>query len=106
MKLGVLFMVILLSGCASKKLQNPRIPSGNITSAESDLILDEINSLQGEAKECKKRYIKNYQRSLYEYCKDTDGGKGIGGGCEHEAYAWSITSSVLKSALESCKSIT
>ncbi len=88
---------------ANEDLENPRIPHGEFTEDENSQILEKVNALKGTNEECLNTFISDYQRSLYDYCEATNGGENIGGGCAHVAYAWSVTSSVLEQALNSCK---
>ena len=81
---------------------DPTIPTGNYTPEREDEVRAQFNSMQGDLKQCGYTYIRDYQKSLYEYCTSTDGGKGIGGGCDHVAYAWSIHTRILELAFEHC----
>ncbi|WP_343862582.1 hypothetical protein [Aliiglaciecola litoralis] len=83
-------------------MKNPQIPRGEYTNEQSQEILNVVNSLSGEEKICSDEFISTYQGKLFKYCEETDGGKNIGGGCHHVAYAWSITTSVLESAVAAC----
>jgi len=65
-------------------------------------ILAQFNSLQGDQKRCADAYVRAYQQSLLDHCVATDGGKNVGGGCHHVAYAWSIHTRVLELAIEQC----
>lgn len=94
MRIRVLSILLIFSalGCSNVALQNPKIPDRKYSDEENQVMLERVNSLAGKG--CLNHFVSDYQKSLYEYCKATDGGKSIGGGCHHVAYAWSITSSV------------
>ena len=95
--------IILVAGCSvTSPMKNPLIPRGEYTEKQSQQILDEVNSLNDESKVCSDEFISTYQNNLFKYCEETGGGKNIGGGCDHVAYAWSITTSVLESAVVAC----
>ena len=96
-------LILSAFGCSSVELKDPKIPSRKYSDEENQAILEKVNSLAGQEKECLNKFVSDYQKSLYEYCKAIDGGKNIGGGCHHVAYSWSITSSVLEAGLASCQ---
>jgi len=83
---------------------DPRIPKGSYTSEQEAEVLAQFNAMQGLQKDCGDAYTRAYQESLYKYCVATDGGKNIGGGCDHVAYAWSLHTKVLELAFEHCTS--
>jgi hypothetical protein len=84
-------------------IQNPKIPVGSYSEAQSNKILDSINSLTEDGKKCVDSFISKYQDKLLKHCEATKGGKNIGGGCYHVAYAWSISTSVLDKAFTMCQ---
>jgi hypothetical protein len=81
---------------------DPTIPLRDYKPGEEARISDTYSTLRGPEKDCAARFIRSYQDSLFAYCEATDGGAGIGGGCPHVAYAWSIHTRVIEAALESC----
>jgi len=90
--------------CNAAEPVNPAIPRGTYTAEREAEVLAKFNSMQGEQKRCGEAYIRAYQKSLFDYCVATDGGKNIGGGCGHVAYAWSLHTRVVELALERCTS--
>jgi hypothetical protein len=88
--------------CNAAEPVDPTIPRGTYTAEQEAEVLAKFNSMQGERKRCGNEYVRAYQKSLFDYCVATDGGKNIGGGCDHVAYAWSIHARVLELALERC----
>ncbi|WIV98334.1 hypothetical protein [Kinneretia aquatilis] len=82
---------------------NPAIPRGKYTPERQMEIINEANAATGKIQKCINEYIASYQESLLKHCVATDGGKGIGGGCEHVAYAYSVHERVIELALQRCK---
>jgi hypothetical protein len=81
---------------------NPEIPRGTYTAERDAEVLAQYNSMGGKQKRCGEAFVRTYQKALFDYCVVTDGGKNVGGGCHHAAYAWSIHTRVLELALEHC----
>ena len=98
-----LLLTIFIFGCSIAAIDDPKIHNRKFSDEDNQIIHTKVNSLVGQEKECLNIFINDYQKSLYEYCEATDGGDDIGGGCNHVAYAWSITSSVLEAGLSSCQ---
>lgn len=83
--------------------KSPEIPRQKFTPERQMEIINAANSATGKAQECINEYIRAYQDSLMKHCVATGGGKGIGGGCGHVAYAYSVHERVIELALEKCK---
>ena len=84
-----------LGGCASQL-------SAIHTNEHDDRVLAEFNAQIGAVRECADSFVKDYQDSLFKQCEATHAGDSIGGGCDHVAYAWSITFELLERSNKHC----
>lgn len=103
---AVFLLATLLLGCARTELPaaspDPAIPIKEYTEERANEILKQFNSMRGKKELCGNAFINTYQKALHDHCIATDGGKNIGGGCAHVAYAWSIHTHVLELGIEHC----
>ena len=96
-----LWLAMLSPGLAAPV--DPTVARPKYSKEHQTELIRRYNSAPENKKPCLSEYIRNYQGSLFKYCVATDGGKNIGGGCDHVAYAYSIHEGVLELALEKCK---
>ncbi|STQ90792.1 hypothetical protein [Iodobacter fluviatilis] len=100
---SALLVMLLLPVLTFAGPKSPEIPREKYTPERTMEIINESNATTGKVKECKNKFFAEYQESLYKHCVATNGGKEIGGGCEHVAYAYSIHERVIELALQKCK---
>ncbi len=87
--------LLALSGCTGQ-------PVVTHTNEHDERVIAEFNAQIGSERVCANAYVKDYQDSLFEHCEATHGGDNIGGGCDHVAYAWSITTELLERSIQHC----
>ena len=103
----IVFTVILLTmpivSFSANILKDPAIQQGDYSKNQRDSIRKLVNSLKKSDSKCVRKFKKDYQKSLFDYCEANGNGKLVGGGCEHVAYAWSLHTAVTIEALKNCK---
>jgi hypothetical protein len=99
----IIFLALAI-GLIACRTQDPTIPARAYTPERDAEILARFSSLKGSQKLCADEFIRDYQKSLFDYCEATGSGENVGGGCSHVAYAWSLHTRVFELGLEECAS--
>ena len=99
-KAPCLSILALIASCSGPV--SPEITPRSYTPAREQEIINQFNALNETQAACANGFIKSYQKALFDHCEATNGGKNIGGGCDHVAYFGSVHTRVLEVALERC----
>lgn len=100
-----LFSLILLSVLAActgaPVIEDPRISRIEMSQEDSNILLDQINSLEGEESHCFERYLRAYNAKVFEHCEQEGYAENTGGGCYH-VVNYSLHNALFVAALQSC----
>lgn len=98
----ILVLLIFMGGCkGEEELERPVIPRTKISDSETKALLSQVNSLEGEERECKLGYVEDYQEKVFAHCEKSGDADEIAGGCYHVAIN-SVHQAVLIEALKHC----
>lgn len=82
-------------------MDDPRIQGTDFSKQESEIITDIFNKLKSHKKTCANKYVEDYQNKVLKHCLQAGYAENIGGGCYH-IVGYSVSTSVLKKALDKC----
>ena len=93
-KIGIVFILFFIMSCSGippkPKIYYDDFESMDEAEIVSQKSVEQMNSLNKKDHDCVHKFVKNYQKSVLDYCIATDGGNGVGGGCAHIALGWSV----------------
>ena len=86
-------------------IDDPRIKEEDFSDEEEVAIFDAFDSLEGEPQECVEKFVYDYREAVFQHCLQAGYAQNIGGGCYH-VVGYSITTTVMKRAVENCGALT